>query len=93
MLASLFTTKLILEPAYEAYVRAAGIDGSSDFHINEMYGCPTPPCPGGWDFPSSKGAPSNVFAFGQMSLGTPTIAHPDGYNPDPPVWNGVYASV
>jgi len=52
MLSSLFLTKLLPEPAYEAYVAAAGIDGSSDFHIDEMYGCPVPPCPGGWDFPS-----------------------------------------
>ena len=53
MLASLLlTSKLSVEPAYEAFVQAAGIDGSTDFHIDEMYGCPVPPCPGGWDFPS-----------------------------------------
>ena len=52
MLASLFMTKLLPEPAYEAYVKSAGIDGSTDFHIDEMYGCPAPPCAGGWDFPS-----------------------------------------
>ena len=74
MLASLFMTKLLPEPAYEAYVAAAGIDGSSDFHIDEMYGCPKPPCPGGWDFPSSKGAPASVFGFGQMvSSNTTTL--------------------
>jgi hypothetical protein len=33
-----------------------------------------------------------MFAFGQQDLGTPTVANPDGYNPDPPVWNGVLAS-
>ena len=41
-----------VEPAYEASVAAAGIDGNTDFHIDEQYGCPVPPCEGGWDFPS-----------------------------------------
>jgi hypothetical protein len=27
-----------------------------------------------------------------QELGTPILAYPDGYNPDPPVWNGVLAS-
>jgi hypothetical protein len=66
LLSTLFLTKLAPEPAYEAYVKAAGIDGNTDFHIDEMYGCPKPPCPGGWDFPSSKGMPASVFGFGQQ---------------------------
>ena len=66
LFAALYLTKLAPEPAYEAYVKAAGIDGSTDFHIDEMYGCPKPPCPGGWDFPSSKGMPASVFGFGQQ---------------------------
>ena len=52
MLASLLLTRLSVEPAYEAFVAAAGIDGNTDFHIDEQYGCPVPPCEGGWDFPS-----------------------------------------
>merc|ERR1739848_13716 len=88
MLTSLLFSKLLPEPAYEAYVTAAGIDGGTDFHIDEMYGCPKPPCPGGWDFPSSKGVPASTFGFGQQALGTQIVANPAGYSPDPPVWNG-----
>ena len=34
----------------------------------------------------------NTVAKAVQALGTPIVANPDGYNPDPPVWNGVLAS-
>eukprot|EP00960_Hanusia_phi_P035683 751863-Hanusia_phi.AAC.2 len=130
-------TMLAPDPAYEAYVKAAGIDGesaliqlkpatrrlfilwsgSTDFHINGVYNNYS-----GWDFPSvrsslsdvysfsldmqSKGVPVSVFQFGSQPLGDPILANPDGlsshftvpcaemcllsgYNPDPPVWDGI----
>ena len=66
MLSGLLLTRLAPDPAHAAFMAAAGIDGNSDFHIDEFYGCPEPPCPGGWDFPASKYAPASSFAFGDM---------------------------
>ena len=66
MLSGLLLTRLAPDPAHAAFMAAAGIDGNSDFHIDEFYGCPEPPCPGGWDFPASKYSPASSFAFGDM---------------------------
>jgi hypothetical protein len=43
---------MLSDPAYEAYVASSGIDGNSDWHVDDMYSCGGPPCSAGWDFPA-----------------------------------------
>ncbi len=43
---------MLSDPAYEQYVKESGIDGNTDWHVNDMYSCGGPPCSAGWDFPT-----------------------------------------
>ncbi len=43
---------MLSDPAYEQYVKESGIDGNSDWHVDDMYSCGGPPCSAGWDFPA-----------------------------------------
>ena len=43
---------MLADPVYEAYVSAAGIDGNTDWHVDDNYSCGSTPCSAGWDFPT-----------------------------------------
>ena len=43
---------MLSDPEYDAYVSAAGIDGNTDWHVDDNYSCGSPPCSAGWDFPT-----------------------------------------
>jgi hypothetical protein len=69
MLAGAFNVSkgmMLADPAYEAYVSAAGIDGSSDWHVDDVYSCGGPPCSAGWDFPTVTTLPT-AAQFGKKS--------------------------
>jgi hypothetical protein len=47
---------MLSDPAYEQYVKDSGIDGRTDWHVDDMYSCGGPPCSMGWDFPTVCGS-------------------------------------
>eukprot|EP00288_Rhodomonas_lens_P012994 CAMPEP_0177710550 /NCGR_PEP_ID=MMETSP0484_2-20121128/11394_1 /TAXON_ID=354590 /ORGANISM="Rhodomonas lens, Strain RHODO" /LENGTH=92 /DNA_ID=CAMNT_0019222237 /DNA_START=7 /DNA_END=285 /DNA_ORIENTATION=+ len=67
-------TMLIPDPEYEAYVSAAGIDGNTDWHVDDNHSCGNPPCSAGWDYPAAKYAPSALpFSQGAPPRVTVTV--------------------
>ncbi len=45
---------MLSDPVYEQYVKESGIDGRSDWHVDDVYSCGGPPCSAGWDFPTVR---------------------------------------